>query len=117
MTPLHLPQDPEKVATLAASMERDGWVGAPLVAYDLAERPDLRLLTGSHRYAAWTEVLGFSAMDIPVVDLGDIAAEVGVYPDAADWCPDPSESREEAIAWIMHSIPQDLRAKYGLHFG
>jgi ParB-like chromosome segregation protein Spo0J len=66
LIPYHGIQDKAKFEALAASMRKDGWVGAPLVVHSGY------LLTGPHRYAAalmvGREDYGF---EVPTVDLTD----------------------------------------------
>jgi hypothetical protein len=63
VTPYHHAYDSSHMATLVASMQENGWVGAPLV------RLDGQLLTGSHRYAA-ARAAGLT--EIPTVEYQDV---------------------------------------------
>ena len=70
LTPYHEVEDYAKLAALTESMERDGWVGYPLVAWDD------NLITGAHRHAAYVAAYGDDA-NVPVVQIADLAALVG----------------------------------------
>lgn len=89
----HMPPDADKVADLAASMERDGWRGAPILTYGgLA-------LTGTHRIAAARSV------DAPILalDLYDLADDadrlVMAIMDATGW--EGPVAAAEAVALIL----------------
>ena len=56
------PIDRAKVEALAESIERDGWVGAPILTYGGMA------LTGTHRLEAAREI----GLDVPTLDLTDI---------------------------------------------
>lgn len=74
MNPLHRVTDPEKVQTLAQSMEEHGWQGAPLVIWPVYEQ----LLTGVHRFTAAHEELGWDYSEIPTIDIADVFREDGL---------------------------------------
>lgn len=109
MMPLHEAHDTEKVAALAASMERDGWIGAPLVVWGEC------LLTGSHRYAAAMS-LGWQHTDIPTVAVEDVFAEAGLDFDAICQDEDCDGIASPMLPYVLGAdyLPADVRERYGL---
>ena len=109
MQTYHEPTDEAKVAEIAASMESDGWVGAPLVTWG-----DELLLTGAHRYTA-AKSLAWPDSDIPTVDIADLAAAQGIDWDAhcAEWDVDGIDSGMLPYA-INDAIPAAVRDEYGI---
>ena len=74
--PPHGVENKEKLNELVDSMKVEGWVGRPVLYYDIGRGPEA--LTGSHRIAA-AQKAGLS--DIPAVkvtgDIGDYVDEFG----------------------------------------
>lgn len=71
MIPPHEITDPDKVKTLVANIEANGWQGPPLV------KDGECLITGTHRYAAAQE-LGWSDYEIPTVELAQLFEDAGL---------------------------------------
>lgn len=90
-TPAHQADDADRLAALRASMDENGWVGAPVLV------DGEQALTGSHRItAAAREMLDA----IPRVEVRDLAAAYGIDWDAlvADQCGD------ETLLWYRAAI-------------
>ena len=105
MQTLHDVRSLSKIEELTESMERNGWLGAPLVA------DGERLVTGAHRHWAWTRALGRGEYEIPVIDVRDVFAEAGLdydslAADADDWY----VRLVEAVA----QLPAEIAEKYGM---
>jgi hypothetical protein len=64
--PFNAVEDVEKLNSLAASMQKNGWQGRPILAYDIGD--GLEALTGSHRIAAAKKA---GIEDIPVLKISD----------------------------------------------
>jgi hypothetical protein len=64
--PFNAVEDVEKLNSLAASMQKNGWQGRPILAYDIGD--GLKALTGSHRIAAAKKA---GIEDIPVLKVSD----------------------------------------------
>lgn len=93
--------DAEKIAGLIASMEADGWTGAPVVV------DGDQAVTGSHRIAAACKV----GLDIPTVSIRDLFAEAGLdYDDAVEEYGD----RYEVIVHADRFLPASIIDRYGL---
>lgn len=107
MTPLHAVTDPTKVAAIRASLERNGWAGAPLVV------DGDQLLTGVHRYAA-AKSLDWTDAEIPTVELFDLFAEAGLDMGAchAEWGYPTSD--ESAFVNFVEMLPLAVRGAYGI---
>jgi hypothetical protein len=71
--PFNEVEDVEKLNSLAASMQKNGWQGRPILAYDIGD--GLEALTGSHRIAAAKKA---GIEDIPVLKVSD---EIANYTD------------------------------------
>lgn len=108
MEVLHEVRDEAKVAELAASIGRDGWQGAPLVA------DGEQLLTGTHRYAA-CKLVGLADDEIPTIDVRDLFAGAGMDFDATwaeaediygDWM--------QAMVCALETLPAATRDEYGI---
>lgn len=95
------------VANLSASMRRDGWLGAPLVA------DGDQLITGSHRHAAWLDIHGADD-DIPTIPLRDVFAEDDLDFDA-EWAAsgNPVLGDQEFVA-LLELLSATTREKYGI---
>ncbi len=107
----HGVSDMAKVEQLAASMRAEGWQGAPLVAIINGSTADA--LCGSHRIeaASWAEI------DIPVVDIADLAEEHGLdwhglYERMVD--EGTSYPGHEAATRLAAELPAAVVAYYGL---
>lgn len=105
----HAADDTAKVAEIAASIERDGWQGSPLVAWGT------NLMTGAHRHAAWMRVHDRDDSDLPIVQIADLAAEYGNDWEtiAAEEGCDSIDSADLVYA-IDRAIPAAARAEYGI---
>lgn len=97
----HEVRDRAKVAAIAESLERDGWVGAPVVVYDSGV---LTAVTGTHRLAA-CEIAGIQA---PTITLAEIFAECGL--DLAEI----ENDCDYDIAQIVNYLPADVAGRYGI---
>lgn len=73
INPFNAVEDVEKLNSLAASMQKNGWQGRPILAYDIGN--GLEALTGSHRIAAAKKA---GIEDIPVLKVSD---EIANYTD------------------------------------
>lgn len=107
MIPFHAAEDATKVETLAASMEVNGWVGAPLVAWGEC------LLTGAHRFAA-VELLerqDRASIDIPTVDISELAEDWEVICAEVDCDGIDSPNLSEALD---RALTQQQRDEYGI---
>lgn len=109
MMTLHTVQDEAKVDQIANSLIRDGWVGAPLVAWDEL------LVTGVHRYAA-TQALDWSNYEIPMVELADLFAEQGLDLDAlvAEIDADGTLQPYAILCELVRELPDATLAEYGI---
>lgn len=103
MNPYHTPDDAQKVSDIAESMERDGWIGAPLVA------DGEQLLTGAHRYHAAYRVLDWTDAQIPVIDVREIFEAHGLSYDAL-----LEDEDGDVVYTITHYLPQSARDEYGI---
>lgn len=103
LLPVHEVTDTDKLAAITASMQANGWTGAPIIA----DRSISQALTGSHRLPA-AEAAG---IDAHVIDIHDLCAEHDVDWDLlveqhGDWC--------EAARWLGFYLPSEVMAAYGL---
>lgn len=109
--PYHEPNDDAKLADLMTSMERHGWVGAPLVAWDT------HLLTGAHRFAAVDRLSreDRAHIDMPVVDIRDVFAACGLDFDALVEHEGITAADDPSLPWLLHHyLPRETRAAYGI---
>lgn len=106
MEMLHEVRDEAKLAELVASIERDGWQGAPLVA------DGEQLLTGTHRYAA-CKALGMADYEIPTIDVRDLFAEAGLDFDAT-YAENDGGDWMQSMIWTLEALPQATRDEYGI---
>lgn len=107
--PYHRPEDPTKVAALAASMDRDGWLGEALVAWDN------HLITGAHRHAAWRSANEGDDAGIPVVQIADLAERDGQ--DFMEICADEGcDGIDSAmLVYVLdRCVSQQTRDVYGI---
>jgi hypothetical protein len=65
LVPPHEVRDTEKLKKLTESMENEGWVGRPVLVYDIGRGPEA--LTGSHRIAAARNA-GLEEIPVVMVD-------------------------------------------------
>lgn len=117
ITPPHEVTDEDHRQALTAAMDRDGWVGSPIVASRAlnAYNQD-RAYTGSHRIDAWAYTdEGDAGAPLPCVFIEDIAEKLGIDWDALmdendgdDW---------EAATALTYKIPTDVHDAYGLDIG
>lgn len=109
MYPLHEVDEPAKVQRIAVSMEENGWQGAPLVKWCD------QLLTGVHRYEAWTRVLELRYQDIPTIEIEEVFEEAGL-----DWdellaeYDHPTMNNWQTIEQILFKLPSEICEKYGI---
>jgi len=109
MIPYHEVRDYEHMRKLMASMEANGWVGAPLVIWD-----DEFLITGAHRYAAAME-LGWAESEIPTIELAEVFAEAGLDFDALHAEYDyPTIGEHSLLVELLKELPEEIREKYGI---
>lgn len=73
ITPVHEVRDTKKLQNLTESMQKNGWQGRPILAYDVGRGPEA--LTGSHRIAA-ARAAGIKKIPVMYVD-----KDVGDYLD------------------------------------
>lgn len=118
LSPYHGVQDTDKLDDLTASMDADGWQGAPLVAWEGCGY--YNLLNGSHRYAAAVK----AGIEIPVVLISDdedgpsfLGADL--YAEAVEtWA---GEARCDwgvyEVSRLIESERPDLADEYGLDIG
>ena len=109
MIPYHEVRDYEHMRKLMASMEANGWVGAPLVIWD-----GEYLITGSHRYAAAME-LGWTESDIPTIELSEVFAEAGLDFEALHAEHGyPTIDEHGKLVALLDELPEEIREKYGI---
>ena len=121
--PPHFTMDANKIRKLMTSIRHDGWLGAPLVADELANQ----LLTGSHRWSAVHDLLvvdpawGISAT-IPVIGLADVFRDAGMNLAQVQHkhglnqhCVVPrSRWPEPKYALVLLELPAPTQEKYGI---
>lgn len=105
LVPRHGIDRPADRDAIAASMDEDGWQGAPLVVDDRMLNGGY-LITGNHRHDA-SIAAGLEA--IPTVTLADLCEACGVDLDA--YCDGSYDSEWEAA---FFAIPAEDRAAYGI---
>jgi hypothetical protein len=111
--PPHAPDEDDKLAELTASMETNGWVGAPLVASRaLNDAGQDRAYTGSHRIVAWNQAGGGN---LPCVFIEDIAKATGL--DWDELMEDHRGDDWDAATAVAYAIPADVRDAYGMDIG
>ncbi len=108
MDTYHEVKDEAKVQALMASMERDGWQGAPLVA------EGDQLYTGVHRYTA-AQRLGWADYQIPTVDVREIWEALGrdFEAEVAEVIDDYADG-SVCIAEMLGNLPQETKDYYGI---
>lgn len=114
ITPPHEVTDEAKLLALTEAMDRDGWVGAPIVAdRELNACGQDRAYTGSHRIEAWSWTdAGDEGAPIPCVFIKDIAERYGIDWDALMDAHDGDSW--QAAAELCYALPADVRDAYGL---
>lgn len=114
ITPLHEAHDAGRLAELTASMKRDGWAGAPIVAdRELRESGQDKAYTGSHRLAAWAGVHEYEP--VPCVYIEDLCDALGIDWDAL--MDGHGNDAYEAATDLCYQLPDDVREAYGLDVG
>lgn len=117
ITPPHEVTDEDQRKALTEAMDRNGWVGSPIVASRaLNVGGQDRAYTGSHRIEAWSWTdEGDAGAPLPAVFIEDIAAALGIDWDALmeendgdDW---------EAATALAFQVPADVHDTYGLDIG
>lgn len=109
MYPPHEIRDEALLDALIASMQRDGWLGAPLVGDIISGQ----LITGSHRWAAARE----AGIEAPIIDIRDVFADVGLDYDRI--MAEVAAEAEYLSEWAMIEIavadlPGPVRDQYGI---
>lgn len=105
LVPWHGVEDRAKLADLTASMEANGWVGAPIVV--ITGSQDTRALTGVHRRAAAID----ADIDVPTVELDELLAETGTsFADLVDEYGD----EYEAIIRLDDHLSAEVVETYGI---
>lgn len=97
----HEVRDERKVASIAASLERDGWIGAPVVIYDAGT---LVAVTGVHRLEACER----AGRRPHTITLREVFDEAGL---------DLAEIEVECdydLRAIIDYLPEETAAKYGI---
>lgn len=106
--PWHEFQDNTKYRTLVASMQDNGWTGAPIVVID-GERP--QAITGSHRIPA----AEFVGIKVPTVDIDDLLRDAGTALAELDEEYGNNEGDHyEAICRLAYHLPDNVIEHYGL---
>jgi len=103
--PRHEVKDQEKVASIALSMEANGYIGAPVVLLGSIQ------VTGVHRRAAWL-MLERGLTELPCVDLFDLCPEL-----EQEWeeiCEDAMDVGEREVQTILSMVPADIAEQYGI---
>lgn len=101
ITPVHEVRDDEKYAALVASMEEDGWQGAPIVV------DGDQALTGSHRY--WAAVATFT--EVPRIQIEDVCDLFDV--DWAEHCEEWPDEYDCHIH-IVDKLPAEVVEYLGM---
>lgn len=101
LTPVHDVQDTAKYDTLVASMETDGWVGAPIVS------DGDQAITGSHRY--WAALATDTA--VPRITVADLCECFDI-----DWNALRADHFDTIDAYIALAgeLPADVVAYLGM---
>lgn len=102
LTPWNDVDDAEKLTALIASMEVDGWVGAPVVV------DGDQAVTGSHRIIAARQ----ADIEVPTVDIRDLFANAGL--DYDDVVEEYGGDRYEIVVRAEQFLPGDVVDQYGL---
>ncbi len=109
MRTLHEVTDKAKTRRLATAMERDGWQGSPLVA------DGDQLITGVHRYYAWTRLLDRLESEIPIIDIRDVFEADGLDYDALMAGELEYGIWDDAIVYVIdHYLSVETRGQYGI---
>ena len=110
MDTLHEIDDEAKAQQLAADMDARGWHGAPLIA------DGTQLLTGAHRYHAWTRICERPASEIPIVDIRDLFATQNLDYDAlmADEAFEGLDWWERLLIVVRENLSADVLHEYGI---
>ena len=117
ITQPHEATDEDHRKALTAAMDRDGWVGAPIVAsrYLNAYNQD-RAYTGSHRIEAWSWTdEGDAGAPLPCVFIEDIAQACGI--DWDELMDEHGGDDWEAAEALAYKVPTDIHDAYGLDIG
>lgn len=117
VTPYHGVDEPAKRNSIAADMRKRGYVGPPIVVYQMG-RYHFQALTGVHRLAA----ARIARLDtVPAVSILDVFKEDGVnvnqiFEEYGD--PDPTDpSADDGFGdMIENELSPEIRKKYGLEF-
>lgn len=113
MNTLHPVYEPEKAQTLAQSMEEHGWVGVPLVVWNVYGQ----LLTGTHRYEAASNILGWDDSEIPTIDIEDVYSEDGKDFESileVHGNPGPFANTWDNLVDVLNELSSEIRMKYGI---
>lgn len=110
----HDAYETDKLAGITASMETNGWTGAPIVASRaLHDGGQDRAFTGSHRLVAWRDASG--GAPAPCVFIEDIAAQVGI--DWDELLEDHQGDDWDAATAVAYAVPAAVREAYGMDIG
>lgn len=105
--------DEAKREALTDAMDRDGWVGAPLVASRTGyEGCQNRAYTGSHRIEAWEWSEIGEGAPLPVVFIEDLAERHGI--DFAALLTEHDGDDWQAATALAYQLPTDVIDAYGL---
>lgn len=112
MLTLHGIEDQIKYDQIKASLEVDGWLGAPLVVVG-----GDTLLTGTHRYHAARD-LGWLDYQIPTIELAEVFEEAGLdYEEVASEYDEPLLYSPDFADMVNCELPEEILVKYGIQVG
>lgn len=104
--PIHEVRDEDKLAALTASMQNNGWQGAPIVCS--ADRA----YSGSHRIRAWQAARDDVGASMPCIDITNLVQACGI--DYAELLDAFNGDEEQAITRLAYDLPADVTDTYGL---
>lgn len=106
----HEVQDTAKLEDIKRSLQERGWIGMPLVRVG-----EEQLITGCHRYNAvkdleWIEE-GFV---VPTIVIEDVFEEAGLDFNERWQAEGEPTIDEYGFRSLIESLPEDIKAKYGI---
>lgn len=107
ITPPHEVTDEAKRVELTASMDANGWTGAPIIA----DAETQQGYSGSHRIEAWAHS-DRHWQPIPVIWIDDLAAHHGISWD--DLLDEYDGDGIEAATALAYALPSSATDAYGL---